>query len=548
MKLRFGKIAIVVSILFFIAILVILWMYSFVGKTIEDKVNNLVVTHAKHNVKILNYKRSWFSSEATIIVYFDSQTVLHWQNNKFTDFVNTLTPQKEFNYVLFKVDIKHGPFIYYHNKFKLLASVINAQAILTQKQRNIIESHLLDDENKKQLLLPILHKIIDTNIVIDFSGKGNINVFGNKFIYKTSDINIDWHGFIWQVNFSKYLQNLESDFDFFGCDISTNDTTLNLSNFNIHNSYTKIADKLLPIYKTFVLPNLQIKIYAKNDDDANIESNSDDDDYIDAESNNDEDDSTNTITQINLANVRYQMALKPKSQDENVFLRSDVSLTVDNIKVNDKVYSNLVFIWDADNLTVDNYQEFFHSISQLRQAERPSGLALAYFFEVILRLLNNGIVLDVHQFSVNTPWGKLDLVANAEFKHKINTKSWILGLLANSEVLIQLSVSHDLVLHVLEEYFKYNAQYKNTLDADVETTKTVTDAKNINVNNPKNVHNIHDTNANENNVWHEQALTTLNKLLETNKLFPNNLNQYVVILNYARHKILLNGQELNWRF
>lgn len=529
MKLSLHKFTAVFGILCFIAFLVVLWTYSVVGKITEDKFNELLASHGKHNIKILNYKRSWFSSDVTLIVYFDAQNILHWQDNKLSNFVDNIVPQKELNYILLKANIHHGPFIYYQNKLQCLASVINVNTIFTQKQRNIIESNILDDENKKQFLSTILNKLIEAKIVIDFSGNGNAKIVGNEFTYKTTDVALNWHGFTWQIDFAQHLSKLDSELKFFGFNVKTNAINVDVSKFEFVNNYIKIDERILPSYKSFILPELQIKIF----NDKPISVLVDNVRYQSTLKN-----SSAKKTQEQLLN--NTQSLKDKPFDANKLLCSDLSLTIDKIQYNANNYSNIVFIWNADNLNIKGYTDFFRSLTQLRQADRPTGLALAYFFEVMLRLLNNGVVFNVHQLSLNTPWGKLDLVANAEFKHKINTSSWIMGLMTNSEILLQLSISHDLVLHILEEYYKYNLQIMRRIDNDNDDDL---DNDDFSFDESK------DANESllEDNSWHEKAKITLDNLLDKNRLVPNNLNQYVIILNYAKHKVLLNGQELKWR-
>lgn len=410
------KILLYLTIIVTVMVGTFLATFYFFGVAAEHKFHKIISTisiFTHQDIKVTDYKRHWFSSDAVVTITFKPRYLLGWRGKDVDALVKAITEKSFLREVTIATHVQHGPFIYTAAGVKVVQALIDARLILNKEQNNLLH------RNEKMPPLATM------NMLVDIKGDGGIYVSSNKITYHKADSNMLWNGFVWHLDFSRRLDAFKSQVNFWGCELVTNKFSFKLGNFKFISNLHKIAGKILPSYKLFALPFVQFQ---------------------------------NNGSDIVIDNLYYRSSLQKVAQD---VLKSNAYLHIANVGVNNLNYRNINFSWHADKLNAKIFVNLIDAIMRMRQAEKFNGIEAAYCFELLLRLLNNDAVLNVDKLEMLTPWGKFNATANTVFKRRSGHSGWLVSLLANTQAKIDVKLEQGLALYLLQCYY----QFKESDDA-----------------------------------------------------------------------------------
>ncbi|MCL5261421.1 MAG: YdgA family protein [Gammaproteobacteria bacterium] len=406
------------------------WLYSFIslaiillvigvflpyfnGKFVENKFRNLVTAANNFswvNIKIVNYDRHWFSADASLQVTPKvlKDSPLQYLHN----------PQ--INQLMLVSHIAHGPIIMDAKHFKLAQATINTIAELDAEQNTLLKRSATAGP------------VANIDVTVGLGGTSHLEASSKPLAYQDAENNINWQGLNLTAKISAAVDNISSDIELPGLDITTKNFQFKIAAFKSETESVKSAAGLWVDQSDLTLKNFAVKTQTQD---------------------------------IAVENVAAQLV----ATDKKNILDRTTTITADKFTINGETYSNNTISWSEKNVNQVLLHELQGQLQQIMLTEHPTLQQLATAFDKLTSIISKGVEFDVKQFDTNTPWGKFSATLKATFDPTTNQNPGILTLLLNSEIALDIKLDQKLILHIIEIFYNSTKQSTQT-PADIQNS------------------------------------------------------------------------------
>lgn|GEM_PF-6156785 len=444
--------------------------FYFIGMITEYKFKQAINNFAnitQQNITVVNYQRHWFNADATIkfTINPNASYRLRWQDKEFEINLSDFAQDAPLLTLTVKSYITHGPLVVTKHKIKLAQAIVDAKINLTTEQNALLQQPLTGEQN-----------IAFMRVIINHLGNDSAYINSGKFNYQNGIMKILWSGISWQLNFSKTFDTLKNNCTLQALEINTKNFSLRLDHATIAGNLYQTADKIWLGDKSISLPFLRWHTVNGN----------------------------NVV--IHKLNYKSSLSDKNKENDQSK-IAGKIDLAIDNLKINDLVYKKIALIWQAGNLNANTVADLIKQIHKIRHGEKTLTIKIAHLVELLLKLLDDDATVDINKLEATTLWGDFNATAHALFKPRTNNTNWMLSLLANTQVAINIKANQNLVSHLLQLFYQKNP-------------------------------------AEPNQNWKIKAQRTLSEWVHSGKLIAAD-NYYNFSLDHLGESILLNNQPIS---
>lgn len=394
------------------AILIAAFVFSLpflMGMLAENKFTQVIETIAGFSnaeIKITNYQRHWFDSDATITVTMHPRTAASLYNQASpSDFseLQQIIENSQINQFSIKAHILHGPIIFTDNKIRFAQAIINSDINLTPEQNALFN-------------LPTPNTAIasfQTVIRLDGSSVLTVNVIPFTYQEKTTASIITSKDISLQMRFSATMNKMDSNFYLQNFNAKSDTTVLNINELKSEYNATKTITNLWVGEK-----NTSLTSFSLNSPDVNL--------------------------------LLENLNLNSSSKEDKGLISSATTVAMNNLMINGEKYGPNNFAWTLNKLNAAVLSKIKQQARLLR-TQKPVLLQSGKLLNLFLQLINNGAEIDISKFEINTPNGKIDLKAHVVFANQPNNN--IQSTLSSMNLDLELIAGQKIATNLAEKIY-----------------------------------------------------------------------------------------------
>lgn len=353
--------------------------------------NKLVSQRTPFSMQVIDYRRGWFSSTATIRVSADAQ-----DNNKYIDF----SAQGKTHFIV-KEKLYHGPIILRSDKpFDTFGKSITWALALSEIQVNQPDLQLSS--------LAVYH----------YNGSVSVNFDSPTITSPATQPGSSYviHGLKGTFSFSRRLKHGQGEITLLSADIPLHDGHQIIKNATYTYSLDKQAFNFWYGKRSLHVGDLEL----------------------------------NTSEKIQLQGLSLSISDNTTTHD----LNSNLSASVDSLKLNNTAYGKQHIAFNVANLNLDALSELGLTADALDQQGSAFALRALELTPLALKLMSKGLDLNLSALDLNTKWGSVRGNASLSIAKQAGTHLQFQSLLASTTGQADFSFPAKLLEDLLEARYQ----------------------------------------------------------------------------------------------
>lgn len=388
-----------------LAIFVILPLFS--GMIAENKLKQVVseiATFSDIDVKVTEYHRHWFTSDASIVIDLSSETTVPLQNVQLAKLTRSIKLQQ----ITLIAHIMHGPVIITQNNFKLALAMIDANLVLNEEQSSLLQR------------VKNAPSLVSIHMGISILGKSTVHIHSPQFSYQDEARVVKWQELDMLLELSPTLQKIKRTIAIPDLELTAPHFNLQLIGFNTIYRGEKYVDGLWIGDTSFLIQHFSMKIGKA----------------------------------LDVIIDKFQISSSFKVANGYVSGSTDIALQ--NASVNGKSFTNNSLVWSIDKFKVNVLAQIEHEIHTLEQFNiMPSMPEFTKLLSLLGDLLNNGATIIVDKVNLHTPWGELYANGKALFPARPKEEKTNEFFISNFQEELNLQMQKKLSVVVVQTLFWY---------------------------------------------------------------------------------------------
>jgi uncharacterized protein YdgA (DUF945 family) len=138
--------------------------------------------------------------------------------------------------------------------------------------------------------------------------------------------------------------------------------------------------------------------------------------------------------------------------ENNNRLTYDANYTINNVTVGDKSYGPNKIVVSVKDIDADALGQIKQQLQSLAHVSNPSPSQVFSFYPLVMNLLNKGMAIKIQKLDLNTAWGKVFLQADIKLPQQSKPTFNIGQVVKNLDINLNLKAPASLVQYVVEQY------------------------------------------------------------------------------------------------